>query len=259
MEITLDALLKGKPTIIKDNKYLSTKEYVQPFIDEMSKYTKNFIIHVQLPNQVTLSENNKDLTYNKVWIQAIWPSQVEGYNETYGLVYALDTKSPVYKVYRAFIDMKTHNLCVFDPSWLIAKSLKPETLLSYDIQGLIDKPSDMARRLKTMKNSFISPEIEDTHEMLGKLINKSLLYQYKNAGGKTKLASSDIVKAFTDVYYTKTSNFYVPSTIEGSLHNYYSSVCNQITKSKDIINRFEKTLLVGMLFDLVKNEDDNKA
>lgn len=66
MEITLDALLKGKPTIIKDNKYLSTKEYVQPFIDEMSKYTKNFIIHVQLPNQVTLSENNKDLTYNKV-------------------------------------------------------------------------------------------------------------------------------------------------------------------------------------------------
>lgn len=66
MEITLDALLKGKSTIIKDNKYLSTKEYVQPFIDKMSKYTKNFIVNVQLPNQVTLSENNKDLTYNKV-------------------------------------------------------------------------------------------------------------------------------------------------------------------------------------------------
>lgn len=66
MEITLEALLNGKPTVIKDNKYFSTKEYVQPFIDEMSKFTKTFIVNVQLPDQVTISNNSKDLTYNRV-------------------------------------------------------------------------------------------------------------------------------------------------------------------------------------------------
>ena len=50
MEITLSRLLEGKPTIIKGKEYLATKEYVSPFIDEMSKYTDKFhrtVIHSQ--------------------------------------------------------------------------------------------------------------------------------------------------------------------------------------------------------------------
>lgn len=66
MEITLNALLEGKPTIIREKEYFATKEYVQPFIDEMSKFTNDFIINVQLPGQITISNDNKDLTYNKV-------------------------------------------------------------------------------------------------------------------------------------------------------------------------------------------------
>ena len=66
MEITLNALLEGKPTIIREKEYFATKEYVQPFIDEMSKFKKDFIINVQLPGQITISNDNKDLTYNKV-------------------------------------------------------------------------------------------------------------------------------------------------------------------------------------------------
>lgn len=123
----------------------------------------------------------------------------------------------------------------------------------------MEKPFDIERRLKSMKNTFISPEIKDTHELLGKLINNSLLYEYKSTGGKVKVSSGDVIKAFEDVYINRTSNYYVQPTVEGSLHNYYSSLCNQITNSKDIINRFEKTLLVGMLFDLIKYEDSNEA
>ena len=83
----------------------------------MSKFTKDFIINVQLPGQITVSNDSKDLTYNKVWIQAIMPDQctVDGYAETYGLVYAIDARVPVYKVYRAYINKETHNMCVFNP------------------------------------------------------------------------------------------------------------------------------------------------
>ena len=66
MEITLSALLEGKPTIIREKEYFATKDYIQPFIDEMSKFTKDFVINVQLPDQVTISNDSKDVTYNRV-------------------------------------------------------------------------------------------------------------------------------------------------------------------------------------------------
>jgi hypothetical protein len=66
MEITLQKLLEGKATIIKGKEYLSTKEYVQNFVDEMSKFTSKFIVNVQEPSQVILTDNSTDTTYNKV-------------------------------------------------------------------------------------------------------------------------------------------------------------------------------------------------
>ena len=66
MEITLSALLEGKPTIIREKEYFATKDYIQPFIDEMSKFTKDFVVNVQLPDQVTISNDSRDVTYNRV-------------------------------------------------------------------------------------------------------------------------------------------------------------------------------------------------
>lgn len=261
MEITLNALLEGKPTIIREKEYFATKDYIQPFIDEMSKFTKEFVVNVQLPDQVTISNDSKDVTYNRVWIQAIMPDKctIDGYAETYGLIYALDARIPVYKVYRAYVNKETHNLCVFDPNWIQVYELKPETKLTYSIRELMEKPFDIEKRLKIMKNTFISADIEDVHKLLGKLINRSLLYEYRNVGGKVKISSSDVIKAFEDVYHNNNSHYYVQPTVEGSLHNYYSAFCSQITNSKDIINRFEKTILVGMLFDLVEYETSDKS
>lgn len=42
MEITIGKLLEGKPTVIKDKEYFETKEYCQPFIDVMKKFTDKF-------------------------------------------------------------------------------------------------------------------------------------------------------------------------------------------------------------------------
>lgn len=66
MEIDKDLLFEGKSTIIKNKNYLSTKEYVESFFDEMSKFTDDFIIRVQTPNQMTLSGEDKDITFNRV-------------------------------------------------------------------------------------------------------------------------------------------------------------------------------------------------
>ena len=91
MEITQDLLLKGKPTIIKGKEYLPTSDYVSPFFDEMSKFTDKFIIKVQTPNQITLTDGDEDMTYNRVWIQAVMPEKycIDNHDEVYSLLYGL--------------------------------------------------------------------------------------------------------------------------------------------------------------------------
>ena len=116
MEITISKLLEGKSTAINNNEYLSTKEYVEPFINLMKTFTSDFSVQVQLPKQFTITDSKEDITYNRVWIQAVMPSKcdVSGYAETYNLVYALDVRKPVYKLFKAYKDRKTTNIYAFN-------------------------------------------------------------------------------------------------------------------------------------------------
>lgn len=66
MQTTIDALLLGKPTIIKENQYLSTKDYVEDFLNFFKPIAVDFEINVQLPEQITGNITEKDLTYNRV-------------------------------------------------------------------------------------------------------------------------------------------------------------------------------------------------
>lgn len=254
MEITLDALFYGKATIIKDKEYLSAKEYVEDFIKEMSKYTKKFIINVQVPSQLTLSNSSKDLTYNKVWIQAIMPSDndIEGCHEVYGLIYAIDIKNPVYKIYRGYINPETQNLCVFNPKWIQTFELKSKEKLKYSISSLMEMPSDFKIKLNKSKSTFISTE--DNHKLLGEIIEKSLLYTFDTISGKIKLSPNDVINAYVNIFHDTTSKYYLDNK-ECSYDHFYNAISEQINDSKDIINRYEKSLLIGMLFNLVNDED----
>ena len=57
MEISIDQLLSGKATQIKNKEYYETARYVEPFLEKMSKLTDNFIINVKLPDQVTKTKD----------------------------------------------------------------------------------------------------------------------------------------------------------------------------------------------------------
>ena len=109
MEITLDKLLEGKATIIKDREFKATKEYVQPFIDEINKYAEKLIIQVQQPDQIIITDN-KVTTDKKVWIQGLLPNVINNKQETINFVYSLDNRVPVYKVFRSYKDKDSGNL-----------------------------------------------------------------------------------------------------------------------------------------------------
>lgn len=108
--------------------------------------------------------------------------------------------------------------------------------------------SDFPSRIRSMNNKFLPRD--ERHDNLGNLIDKSILYEYKGIGGKVKISASDIIKAFSLVYHDTTSKYYTKDTQESSLLNFYLALCSQISESKDIINRWEKTILMGLILNL---------
>ncbi len=254
MEITIGKLLEGKSTVIKGKEYLETKEYVQPFIDLMSKFTQEIICQVQLPNQLTMTNNQEDITYNRVWLQAVMPNKcdIDGYAETYNLVYGLDVRQPVYKIFKAYKDRVSGNLFVFNSQWLDVHELKPSTNfcdLEPIIKNLMELSDDSEIRFRRMNSEFFSSDSIEKQQKLGELVEKSMLYEYNTKGGKVKIAPASVLKVYQNVYMDSSSKYFVPDTEECSLFNYYNAFSALINDPKDIMTRFEKMMLVGQMLN----------
>lgn len=249
MEITIGKLLEGKSTIIKDCKYLSTKEYVEPFIKTMKKFTDDFYVQVQLPSQFTVTNSKEDITYNRVWLQAVMPIECDksGYAETYNLVYGLDVRKPIYKLFKAYKDRKTSNLYVFDSQWLSAYELKPETeFINFEsvIKTLMEKTDDSEIRFRKLNNTFLSSDAKERQQYFGQLFENSMVYEYYGKGGKVKIAPTIVLKAYQNIYLDKSSKNFVPDTEKSSLFNYLDAFSTLITQDhKDIMNVWEKNYL----------------
>jgi len=252
MEITIGKLLEGKSTVIKDNEYLSTKEYVNPFIEIMKKFTTDFSVQVQLPSQLTITDSKEDITYNRVWVQAILKDNVYGYAETINLVYALDVRKPIYKLFKAYKDRKTGNLFAFNSQWINVYELKPSTGFN-DFEGIIKNLLELTDNsdniFENLEKSTLSAKPEERQRQLGELIENSMLFEITNKGGKVKIAPQMVLKAYQNVYMDSSSRNYVDAEEECTKLNYLDAFSSLITEDdKDIVNRFEKNLLVYQMF-----------
>lgn len=253
MEITTDLLLQGKPTVIKGKEYLPTADYVEPFLDEMSKFTDNFIVKVQTPNQMTVTDGDQDITYNRVWVQAVMPEScnIDNHAEVYSLLYGLDVRTPVYKVARHYLNNACLNMCVFNPQWLNVTELQAGDNFKYSIKNLMESANDLEIRLRKMKNTFLDRDPDAIHKLLGEQIEKVMELEWNNIGGKTKLSTATVIDAFKSVYVDSRSPYYVKDTEESSVFNYYNAYTELIRDSKSLLNHFESTLLVDSLFNLI--------
>ena len=251
MEITPELLLKGKPTIIKGKEYLPTKDYVQPFFDEMSKFTDKFIVKVQTPDQMTITNGDQDMTYNRVWIQAVMPDKfnIDNHSEVYSLLYGLDVRTPVYKVARHALNNACLNLCIFNPEFLQVTELKEGESFKYSIKNLMEMTNDLEVKLRKMKSTFLDRDSNSIHRLLGEQIDKVMNLKWTNAAGKTQLSTSLVVNAFKMVYMDDRSPYYIKDTEECSVFNYYNAFTELIRDDKNFFNNIESTLLLPNLFN----------
>lgn len=252
MEISAKELLEGKSTIIKNKEYYPTKTYAEPFFEKMSKVTDEFIIQVKEADQMSVTKDSKDMVYNRVWIQAVLPDKytVDNHKEVYGLVYGLDARKPVAKIYRGTLNMACLNLCIFSPDWLTVQELQPDAPINFGaLKELVEKENDMHTTIQNMKNEYMIREDHKIH--LGDWVDFTLR-QYDDRGfGKVQMASSVPINAYKDIYMNSDSKYFIPEGINPTKFQIYNAFTELITHDKrDILNVADKTLLLGKMLNV---------
>lgn len=256
MILTLEQLLAGKPTKIKGKEYFSTEQYVTPFLERMQKYTDDFRIQAVLPNQISVTQgetiNTDDCVWNRVWIQAVLPDNVgyANHSKVIGMVYGLDTRKPISKIYLGAENSACTNLCIFNPTDLQAKELEPETPIDYScINPMMDKAIDVAKWLNKLNEIEISFDDKSINTRLGQWVRNTLNFSYSGGGNKVKMAVSSTIEAYKLLYEKEDSPYYV--TGPTSMYNVYGAFTQTITNDqKDIMNHCDKTLLLKQILGI---------
>ena len=251
-----EELYKGKATEIKNKTYFETKMYTKPFFDKMEESTDDFIINVELPDQITKTINDPisvdDITFNRVWIQAVLPDDCyENHKEVVSMVYGLDVRKPVVKLYRGGLNMACTNLCVFNPSFLNVQELKPEQVIDFSpVDTIMQQKLDIARFLDKLKDTKIPYENSIINELLGGIIRRAIDYSYNKNYGKVKISPTTVLNAYKSIYVNEDSEYFIKEGEVTDMYNWYQALTQEITDSKDIMNKAEKTLLLKDLINI---------
>lgn len=249
MNITLDELFKGKPTCIKGKNYFSTQRYVQPFLEKMSAFTNDFKIMAKLPDQMTINDV-PDVTFNKVLIQAKLDNKVEDLNENIFMVYGLDVRKPIVKFYRGYTD-EDNNLFIDNPMFLSIQELQPEEGFAYNVKSLMELTDNTAQFISNLKTTMIPLTSESLNGLFGALLRNSINLEYKTDFGKVKLSTSLVTDLYKLLFLDRESKYYITSDqTECSLYTIYSAAASILNEdTKDIMNKFEKSILINQLFN----------
>ena len=255
MELTVDQLLQGKATKIKEKEFFTTKAYVEPFFDRMSKYTEEFIINVKPADQISLTPSGEvnfdDIVYNRVWIQAVLPDEYayENHKRVMSMIYALDTRKPVVKMYTGALNMACLNLCVFNPDALNVAELEPTTAINFSPVNLLMGMTDTIK-ITLEKMSKMTFNRNTIYEDLGLWVDRCITAKYNSGFGTVKIAESAPINVYKSLFYEEDSNYYVQGDeVDGfTVYNAFTDLITQ--DKKDLVNKFEKTLLVKEIMDI---------
>ena len=261
-EITLNELLAGRATRIKNRDYFPTAAYVEPFLERAQRLTSEFRIQVQLPTQITYTANGdintEDITYNRVLIEAILPDEYKFNDDPHravlGMVYGIDVRKPVVKFFKGQERMSCTNLCVFSPQLLACQDLESETAVDYKpFERIIEQTDDTANWMKKLIESEFNTRVQNVNESLGRWIRNCINYSFDNHYGKAKLAVSTPIDAYKSLFEKEDSEYYAGLDSGNiSMYQVYNAFTQELTDGmkKDPFNIFEKTLLLRDILDI---------
>lgn len=250
MELTIEELLKGKATKIKEKEFYPTEAYVTPFLERLQKLTTDFRIKAELPKQVTITKkddiNFDDVTYNRVWIQAVLPETVYNHSEVIGMVYGIDTRKPICKFYKGGLNMVCTNLCVFNPLDLRVQEFSDK--VDYrSLDYIVDRENELKKFLDSLFGRVFP--LNTINENLGKWVKNCINLKYDNGITKASMSTSVPISVYKLLFKDTKSPYYVNNDTDYfKVYNAFTDILSN--KENDIINSVDKTLLLRNILEL---------
>ena len=246
--ITLDELYKGKAALVKNKEYFSSEQYVAPFIDRMSAITNEFRIQVKKNDVVSLEEDKENIIYNRVLVQAVLPEKytIDNHKEVIGMVYGIDIKKPVVKIFRNYENQACTNMCVFSPSWQVVQELAPGEAINYKpVKEILELTNDFEVKLKHLKNTYL--DFDKRKEYLGEWVDRTLREVDDYGYGKVKLSATTPIEAYKQLFIDKDSAYYQQES-DFTLFDAYNSFTQVLSDDRrDILQKFSKVMLINRI------------
>lgn len=247
-----EILEKGQKTIIKDKEFYETKAYCLPFVEQMQKYTDWFECYALTPAQLAINHNGEtQYVYNKVHIEAVLPGNDPNISEILGFSYALDTKKPVARIYKAWKRNDTGCLFLNDRNFIVSQTIDPDMRLNYSpIQKLMETDLNWDWILGLQEKQW-STMNDSVNIKLGQWIRFAINFHVTDDYGKVKLATNDIISGYKSLFEDSKSNFF---TSLGSTCDFYKTLSAMSTiiysSQKDPVNLIQKSYLLKDILSL---------
>lgn len=259
MNLTIEQLLRGKATKIKNKEFLPTEGYVTPFFERMDKIPgTTFRCHAELPKQITITtaeelNSIEDITYNRVWIEAILPESYieDNHSRVAGMVYGIDTRVPVVKFYLASINCACCNMMVFNPAQLKVSLLEAGKKIDFTLlDSILQMTQNIHNEINILKNINFINDIQHQKNILGEWDYNCLKEDYSNGISKVSISHTTAIKAFKSIFSNSKSKYYIGDK-NTDYFNIYNAWTDIISNSdSDIMNKFEKTYLLSKILNI---------
>lgn len=245
---SLDEVLTSKRYVSDANvSFPSPKEYIDPFTEIFSD-AKEFRVKTMSPVVNAEESGEENVAFARVMVEADYGVTIPGFNEIYGIVYALELAKPVIKAYSGYNVSACTNLTIFNADKIIQQDLTSNYQPVYNElrKFKADKEFEKVEFVNIHKQlSEISYTIEELNERIGFLLRNA---QKTKIGTNAVVGAARLLDDPSSAYYTgdKTNYHCTP-------FNLYDAVTYHISNKGEFIEKPNKTIQLSKLF-LPKHE-----
>jgi hypothetical protein len=138
---------------------------------------------------------------------------------------------------------------VFNPDALNVAELEPTTAINFSPVNLLMGMTDTIK-VTLEKMSKMTFNRDNIYEELGLWVDRCITAKYNSGFGTVKIAESAPINVYKSLFYEEDSNYYVQGDeVDGfTVYNAFTDLITQ--DKKDLVNKFEKTLLVKEIMDI---------
>lgn len=245
--LELDNILASKRYVNEGSKiqFMHPGDIINPFLDTLNFDPAADVLEVKTSGEV-VNENedgSKNIAYPRFLLSVNKGHSFSDYDNTFGVIVAMNLGQPIMKVYSGQEAKACTNLCIWNASDVFQQSLNSDINFSIQtVKQFFERKEEQIEEYRQVHQHLV-----DTYWNRNQLFSK--LGELLVRSHKSKLGTGPIVGASRHLQDVK-SRYYAMDKEETSLYNVYNAITQAITDGGDLVGKPHKTLVVGELLGL---------